>query len=133
MELINEGIFTLILMVVPLYSNLTIRAKDKYDLGWILVALLCIALLAALGNLTKITIAKCKKSWAAKKASDAKKAEQLELERIYALPMSEKPPIQFIIPKRFRNGKVPIEPSTTILSDIAEEEDEDEIPQPVLL
>ena len=67
MELFNEGIFSLILFIVPCYTDLMPNNRDKYDLGWILVAFLGVALFGALSNLLRVTLKKCRKEKAKKR------------------------------------------------------------------
>jgi len=67
MELFNELIFSMILFVVPLYTDLMPNNRDKYDLGWILVGYLGVALFGALSNLLRVTLNKCKKDQTKKK------------------------------------------------------------------
>ena len=116
MEMFNECIFTVILMVVPVYSNLTTKNRDKYDLGWILVSLLCLALLGALGNLLRITIQKIK-------AKYAKKEKEIEEE-----PMQSAVATKFRKRVKLRRSRQMQAPTvaSTMMDSIKEESSEGE-------
>ena len=66
---------TLCFYLLPVYSNLTVKAIHRYNYGWIMVAFLVLLLVVNIIDVIRTTIVAAKKKKALKKEAELKEAK----------------------------------------------------------